>query len=49
LISDISGRIVFSGYSNVFSLNGIDAGTYVVSVKRLSDSVVLGVSRLIVQ
>ena len=49
LISDISGRIVFSGYSNVFSLNDIDAGTYVVSVKRVSDSVVLGVSRLIVQ
>ena len=48
-ISDISGRVVFTGSSNVISLHGIDAGTYIISVLRQSDAVVLGVSRLIVQ
>ncbi len=48
-ISDISGRVIFFGSSNVISLHGFNAGTYIVSVLRLSDDVVLGVSRLIVQ
>jgi len=48
-ISDISGRIIFIGSSNVISLHGINAGTYIISVLRQSDDVVLGVSRLIVQ
>lgn len=49
VISDIRGRVVFTGTSNVISLNGIDAGTYIVSVFRQSDDVILGVSRLIVE
>ena len=48
-ISDISGRVIFTGYSNVISLHEFDAGTYNISVLRQSDAVVLGVSRLIVQ
>jgi len=48
-ISDISGRVVFIGSSNVISLHGINAGTYILSVLRQSDDVVLGISRLIVQ
>jgi carboxypeptidase D len=48
-VSDISGRVIFIGSSNVISLHGINAGTYIISVLRQSDDVVLGVSRLIVQ
>tara|TARA_B100000780_G_scaffold279115_1_gene255688 strand:- start:4056 stop:5432 length:1377 start_codon:yes stop_codon:yes gene_type:complete len=48
-VTDISGRVIYTGSSNVISLNEINAGTYLISVLRQSDEFVLGVSRLIVQ
>jgi len=49
LMSDIQGRIIYSGYSKDISLIDVESGTYVLSVIRKSDDVILGASHLIVQ
>jgi hypothetical protein len=49
LMSDTQGRIIYSGESKDIHLNDIESGTYVLSVIRKSDYVILGTSHLIVQ
>jgi len=49
VITDVMGREVKVVNSAVISLTDVDAGSYVVTVRRLADEMVLGTSRLVVQ
>ena len=49
VLTDVMGREVKVTHSSVISLSDMATGSYVVTVRRLSDKIVLGKSKLIVQ
>jgi hypothetical protein len=49
VMTDTQGRIIYTGDSKEINLMNVEAGTYVLSVIRKSNHLILGTSRIIVQ
>jgi hypothetical protein len=49
VMTDTQGRMIYTGDSKEINLMNVEAGTYVLSVIRKSNHLILGTSRLIVQ